>query len=303
MGGHRIRCVTRNQFASHHNVTAMALPLPTDVVDLILGFFQADLVTLKTCAQSHPTLSKLSERHIYAKITLHDDLDSDKIDPLAGSLRTTEFTQILDKSPDIANHVRSLKIYVNNEEEPKQLEEATVSHLNSVASILPTFLGLTKIAIEGTPRSRTILSWHTLPETFRQVFLNILHVQDMKEVSISCITFFPLSLLDNCKNRNVKVTLDMCQETRCDRKSKERGSFEHLSVENYSGTYVEGIMAWIQTHGLRSLKFVPLYRQVWQYRLLLPPFLAACSSTLTNLDVGIEDEHCTSLSFLELHSF
>ena len=67
--------------------------------------------------------------------------------------------------------------------------KATVSRLSSVATILPTFSGLTKMSIEGTLSIPFSFSWHILPEKICRI---ILHVQDMKEVSISRGTFFPL---------------------------------------------------------------------------------------------------------------
>ena len=164
--------------------------------------------------------------------------------------------------------------------------------------MLPTFSGLTKISINGIPQTNFLFSWHKLPETFCQGFLHILHVQDMEEVAISNVTFFPLSLLDDCKNRNVKVTLDMCHEPSYDKTSKRHGSFpplERLSVKNILGTRLEGIATWIQTHGLRSPEYKVPYRQVWQFGAFLPQLLAACSSTLTDF--------CTSLPSLELDLF
>ena len=237
------------------------MSLSTDLVDYILSFLQSDLVTLKTCAQSHPTLSKLSERYIYANVTLHDDLDT--LDPLKlEGLRTSEFTQILAKRPDIANHVRGLSVRVISAWDSGEFEEfeATSSHLNSVASLLPTLSGLTKLAIRGDYQSWLPFSWHTLPEAFHQAFLHFLHAQFMKDVFIYNAEFFPLSLLNNC--RNVRATLDSCEETRYDsEKSTEDmllscpGTFEHLTIRHCSPTCLKNIIGWMQIHSLRSLKF------------------------------------------------
>src|SRR6266568_937386 len=149
------------------------MSLPNDLVDYILSFLQSDLVTLEKCAQSHPTLSELSERYIYANITLCDDLDRSK------DLRSSEFTRILAKRPDIAKHVRSLTVRVSGSGLEAQCK-ARLSHLDSASSLLPTFSGLTKLTIEGSPQDWFSFSWQALPETFHQAFLHFIHAQGKK---------------------------------------------------------------------------------------------------------------------------
>src|SRR5437660_353443 len=108
------------------------MTLPTDVVDLILSFLRSDPVALKACAQSHPILSNLSERYIYADIILYEGLQVSTLKLLEG-LTTSDFTA---ESPQIANHVRILKVYLNDDADPEQ-RKATTSHLNNLALILP----------------------------------------------------------------------------------------------------------------------------------------------------------------------
>ena len=107
------------------------MSLPTEVVDHILSFLQSDLAILRTCAQSHPILSKLSSRYIYAHISLHDDLYDTVI---TTGLRTSELTQTLANTPDIANHVRNLTVFCLTGNSGFKQHEATISHLNGVAS-------------------------------------------------------------------------------------------------------------------------------------------------------------------------
>ena len=276
------------------------MSLPIDVVDYTLSFLHSDRVTLKICAQSHPTLSRLSERFIYANVTLHDDLD--KFDPLEEDLRTSEFTQVIAKIPSIARHVRSLAVCVTDNADPEQ-GQATSSHLEGVASLLPTFSGLTKLTIKGNIRNKFPFSWRTLPETFHQAFLHFLHRQAMKDVVIFYAAFFPISLLDNCKY--VRATLDKCEETQYDVGEESTtedmlslsachpaGTFEHLSIRHCSQTCGENIAAWVETHHLRSLKYNGL-RGASELRKFLPEVLLACSNSLTELHLDIED-YCRS---------
>jgi len=281
------------------------MSLPIDVVDYTLSFLHSDRVTLKTCAQSHPTLSRLSERYIYANVILHDDLD--KFDPLE-DLRTSEFTQIIAKTPDIAHHVRNLTICVTDKPVPEQ-GQATSSHLDTVASLLATFSGLTKLTIKGNAQNPLPFSWSTLPETFHQAFLHFLHRQAMKDVVIFHAAFFPLALLNNCKY--VRATLDKCEETQYDNEestedmllpsSHPARAFEHLSIRHCSQTCRENIAAWVETHNLRSLKYKGL-RGVSEIRNFIPEVLFACSNSLTELHLDVED-YCKSIAQKKFHSF
>jgi hypothetical protein len=122
------------------------MSLPIDVVNHILAF-NSDQTSKpsKICAEGHPILSKLSERYIYANVTLHDDHFNPSIS------RISEFSQILAKSPDIANYVRSLKMICVDGGVGSKQYKATSSHLNGVASLLPVLSGITSftVTIEG----------------------------------------------------------------------------------------------------------------------------------------------------------
>ena len=266
------------------------MSLPNDLVDYILSFLQSDPVTLKKCAQSHPTLDQLSERYIYANITLCDDLDPSK------DLRSSEFTRILAKRPDIAKHVRSLTVRVSGNLGLEQ-DKTRLSHLDSAAFLLPALSGLTKLTIQERPEGWFHFSWQILPETFHQAFLHFIHAQGKKEVSICDVSFFPLSWLNNCKN--VRVTLEQCEETQYDRESTKDmllsypEPFEHLSVRYCSETCLENTTAWLQTHNLRSLEYKLGRGGVEESRTFLPQALVACSNSLTNLCLDI-DHYCTS---------
>jgi len=51
--------------------TSMALP--AELLDHILSFLQSDPETLKTCSESHPSLSQLAEPYLYAHVLLKTD--------------------------------------------------------------------------------------------------------------------------------------------------------------------------------------------------------------------------------------
>ena len=272
------------------------MTLPTDVVDLILSFLQSDPAALKACAQSHPNLSNLSERYIYANIILYEGHRVSTLGSLEG-LKTSKFSRLLAKSPEIANHVRILKVYLNDDADIEQ-SQAMAFHLNNLAWILPLLSGLTRITLAGTPDNWYHFSWRTLPEAFCQAVVHVLHIQGMKAVTLSRVAYFPMSLLNNCKD--IRITLDKCEEMQYDEEPIEDVSFpafEHLSIRNCSATSLKNTMAWIRNHKLRTLNAAGDVGKFWKS---FPRLLAACSSSLTHLELDIAD-HCT-FSFVEHHS-
>ena len=262
--------------------------LPIDIVNHIMSFLRSDIVTLRTCAEIHPILFDLSERYIYANVTLCDNL-YDLSSPT--DLRTSEFTQILARRPDIANHVRSLEVVCVNGDPGSEQHEVTSSHLDDVASLLPMFAELTRFTITGILND-FYFSWHSMPETFCQAFLYCLHTQViMEDIVISCIAFFSMSLLNNCKN--VRVTFDYCPEVQFDKKStiSEDVSqsypvpFDHISIIR-SETSMENIAAWVKSHGLRSLGCEAI-----EFTTSFQRLLVACSGSLT--DLCLDTKYCT----------
>ncbi len=110
--------------------------------------------------RSH-TYPKIAECYIYAEISLYDDLST--VDPREG-LRTSKCAQIIVKNPNITNYIRSLKVYVKDSEAVPEQPKAMATHLNNVASMLPTFSRLKKMTLSGLyiHQSRFIsrISWH-----------------------------------------------------------------------------------------------------------------------------------------------
>ena len=265
------------------------MSLPNDLIDYILSFLQSDLDTLQKCAQSHSTLHKLSERYFYADIVLRDHFGREGI-------LTIEFMQLLAKRPDIAKHVRCLTVRMSYGTSP------TGYHIKGVASLLPTFSGLTNFIIKGSYLYdcpfKSKITWPHLHGMFQEAFLDFLHTQGKKKVTVCDAVGFPLSLLNNCEN--VRMTLHRCKDTQYDNESTEdvslscRKPFEHLSLVCCSETCLKSTTAWLQTRSLRSLEY-----QGWpqsndkEIRQSLPRVLVACSHSLTNLCLHIED-HCTS---------
>ena len=287
-----VTSVTHSFASAHTNMSSETLPI--DLIDHILSFLRSDLDTLKICAQTHPILSDLSERYIYAVVILHHDSDYfPRATPDVTNLWTRDFVQILVNKSTIANHVRCLEVFCGSEDPDPKQHEMRCSHFDSVASLLPMLTGLTRLMIRGRPMLalNPCFSWHAMTETFRQAFL---HQLQLRDIVVRYISFFPMASLND--RRNVRLSLEYCEETQYDGNSQSyQVPFDHISIIGCSEMCLDSIASCVKSHGLRSLKCSP-YLFTNSFRQLLD----ACSNSLTNL--YLLDSGCTSSIAYLFHS-
>jgi len=230
------------------------------------------------CTHADPILSKLAERYMYADITLFDDPH-----PKVISRTTHQLTQILANKPEVSHYIRSLNIY---------LKDYGNSPLIALSSLLPTFSQLTSVTLIGNQKDSC---WDELPKKFRQAFVLFLRAQ-VRELCISSVSSFPLSSLDGCRKLGV-VTLDLCGEMQYDKESmKDRLAsplLKHFAFRSCHRMRMEDITSWVQARNLHTLEFTGAPEDVERsFREHLPPLLAACSHSLTNLCLDLKDK-CT----------
>lgn len=111
----------------------MPVKLPLDVVDHILSFLQSDMVALKACSRTHPSLSRLAERYLYAYITF----DMACFLYHRGN-EEIELFEILSERPHIAKYIRSFDIYFDIFSTPKDISSALLimSQLRRIKLVL-----------------------------------------------------------------------------------------------------------------------------------------------------------------------
>ena len=257
------------------------MSLPTDIVDYILSFSQVS--ALESCAQSHPILSKLVERHLYSTIILHDEPLSPHVHHLC--LRISQLTKRLSDNAHVANYVRNLTIYVNSD-----LRLVRPTNLEDILPIMPMFSQLRKVTFSDyTGRG---LSWQRLSMKFRSAFFNTLNQQPLKDVSIGHISGFPLSLLDNCETVR-SLTLYRCSYVHHEGALHKPGpaTLESLSIRDCDKTSLRNIIAWVRTRRVRSLEFLQRFE-------LFPQLLSGCVNSLTDLTLDFENIESVSCIFL-----
>ena len=252
--------------------------IPPEIVDLVFSFLEADPFTLQKCVQCHPEISKIAERHLYANITI---LDSKSSRDHPQIMPSSTLVQLLSHSPYIANYVRSLTIMLTRGPSlGSQLDPEVASVLRDKLRLLEKF-GLT-----SNLNYMYRIAWPEVHENVQAVLSTFLRLPTLKEVSISRIAHFPLSLLDECRN----VTRVLLQNNFCHSDYKVvRPSYpplDFLSLQDCCPT----VIPWIRSHTPRSLDFLVDDPYTFQ------KILQVCSDTLTNLNVDLGHRTCAFFS-------
>jgi hypothetical protein len=239
---------------------------PPEIIDHILSFLQWERATLKVCARGHPSLEKLVERHLYAHLTVErsPSLISDDYEP-------SDLLKCIVDSPNIANHVRSLRISVFR------------GDCQPLESILPMVTQLQAFSLSGIS-----VGWDDLPESFRTAITNCLRLPTLTNVNISNINSFPLSALDHSSSLK-RLSLSGIFH----RLASVSPPFYYppldLILDDCSSTSTEIITSWVESRNLHSLRSNGDLGQVSR-------LLEVCANTLTTLMVRIPDD-CTHITF------
>ena len=162
------------------------------------------------------------------------------------------------------------------------------------------FSALRKVSLETDGR---VCPWQVLPEKFRLAFVNFLRLRSVAELCIGPNTSgFPLSLLDNSRVLPFKtLALEGCYRANYTGTvagpPNPSGLVEDLHIGKCNDETLRSVTAWLQMRGPSSLTFERL-GDAPSSILTLSNLLAACSNSLTKLDIGIA-HGCASLSFHE----
>ena len=269
------------------------MALPTEIVDYILGFLKPDLISLKTCTQTHPSgmISDLAERHLYSSITIIYDngIVSDSTSEIC--FRARDLSEILCKNPRIANYVRNLKINYLEERHPNP------SNLEKISLILPLFSLLRKLTINQARDYYDIAigAWRTMnpavPTTVCNYLLDPLRFPSMPDVRIENFSL-DSSLLHHCQSFK-SLTFSQCS-FRPDTSTLDPGIFyppplvKSLSIERCDGVSLHNIVSWVRTLPLRSLRLFGLGDYACSSDDFDSLLSQLFSSSLNDLDVNFE---------------
>jgi len=251
------------------------MQLSIEVVDHILSFLQSDPVSLKACYNSHPLLSQLAERHQFAHVVLDDFNTRDTF-----GFESSEFTKIIHRRPHIAAYVRSIEMKV-------------VEYSQELSSILSMMTLLRKVKLYGGGQ------WQSIPEHFRQAFLDCTHLRSMEDVTIGRLSDFPLFALYNIKRLTLCQWLDYeyPPNTTMDDSVAHKFQLDSLSLTDFERDSLRKVIAWLPSCTFRSLET----SVDADYRLDDLPYqglLDNCSNSLTDLQLsfGSRCMSCLSLS-------
>ena len=156
----------------------LEMNLPAEILDHILSFLRSDPVALRACCESHPSLSKLAEPYLYARISLRtDDMFPEQ------NLSVFDLSKLLSNSPHLVHYIFSLHIVFVGYQPDVQVNR----HVEEISAILPLLSALRTITLErgrGSPGQ--------LPESFTLVFMDCLLLPSMHKVRILNLDDIPL---------------------------------------------------------------------------------------------------------------
>jgi hypothetical protein len=253
-----------------HSVLTM---FPPEVIDHVLSFLQRDRATLECCAQVHPSLSQLVERHLYAHITIQNFYkgNSDAYYP-------SDFLKRILDNPNIPKHVRSLRINLF------VFRGILSDGYREFEMILPTLTQLQAIFLSsgtGTP-----VVWSDLRESFRIALTNCLQLPTLTDVKVSNLKSFPLSALDHSSSlKGLLLSGDFASVPSVP--SLVYPSLDALILDHCSSMNI--VTSFVKSRNLRSLDFM---RGSFGF---FSRLLEVCANTLTTLKIHVSHE-CTHIT-------
>ncbi|KDR83182.1 hypothetical protein GALMADRAFT_873658 [Galerina marginata CBS 339.88] len=263
--------------------------LPVELLDYIFTFMRDDHPSLKACTGVNQAFSEIVEKHLYYELSLYN------IDSLntRGELRPAQLLKLFTDQPQLASHVRSLRIIISGLAFLQWFVTRTMNE-DDIGRIFPRISHLSRISLAG--RRNSLISWGRLQDDFQTSFVEILRTRSLVDVAIYDMDNFPLSLLDNCKSlKHLELSgsfsskADDAAETSISNSTNPvRAQLTSLSLRYWSSS-VGQILGWLQSESsphigtLRSLKMT---LQHVEYGSVVPAIFAACSTSLKELELN-----------------
>jgi len=153
--------------------------LPVEILDQILYLLRDDILALRASADVNQSFADIVEKHLYHHVTLG-----------GSEMTAAQLSKLLVDSPHIVTYIRSLQITLssnNTYSNRRPLEQ-------EFAPILPRLLHLTALSLHA--ENEYSVAWPKLHLKFQSSFLACIRSPTLVNVSISWVTRFPLSLLE-----------------------------------------------------------------------------------------------------------
>ena len=239
-----------------------------------LGLHFQLLAKRSSCSQvmfrwtaAHPLLSSITERHLFAYITVYLAINSFHSSPIDGYL-VPQLSSRLSQWPYLANQIRGIAIDDGSYRSSNSLEE--------LSTILLLILCSEKFSLCNIERLK-------MTRKFRSTLLDYLRTSHMQEIYLQHSHNFPLAILDDARNIKIlKVRASRCNFKHC-------ASHTPTSLESFFLVDVESVYEYITWAVPRAKNLISLHVKTTMVRFPnLSPILDACMESLRSLtlDVG-----------------
>ena len=266
------------------NLQITSMSPPAEVLSHIFSFLQLEPAALQACLESHPSLFRLVQPHLYSHINFNTD---------SSSPRPADLTEVLSKRPYTVHYIRSLEINLDS-----GLDFEIQQHrLEEISTILPNLLVLREITLSHS--LCPFWGWEAQPECFRLAFLECLRLQSMRDVCISDVLHFPFksALNGECKSiRSLTVhglhwvhpSSSIYLNVDLDGSFTNRGlPLKSLCLQRCTEKFLQGFVPWLAASRpqLWSLEF-HCFHGDGGYD-FLPMLLSSSSNSLTSLELDL----------------
>jgi len=232
----------------------MRPPLPAELIDYIFSFLRGDIPALNACFGSHPSISQLAERYLFADVVF-GELDS--------LMLYKKLSKKFSKNPRILQYIRTLKFFNTT---------SVYSELPVLLSMIPQMVNLVSVTLCEIQRNNPVNT---------SILRVCLQQPSVKRVLLSRFRRFPLSLLDKGKYIK-KLTLLDCQPISEPKSKSPQQLPEELSIRGSLDIY---LLTWL-TDRVANLKSLHLEMEK-EHWTSFPDLLSACSRTLTELHLSV----------------
>src|SRR5438270_3827170 len=147
--------------------------LPPEILDHIFDLlFHTDYKSLRACAEAHPFLSDLAERHLFSDIRVHCGSTG------GPTFNAMALSKLFHDKPRLAKHVDSLAIELRS----NALDEDCFTAISFIVTMV---LRLRTIDLDSN------IAWCKFPTHFREALTDCLGLPSIKRVSLSRVDDFP----------------------------------------------------------------------------------------------------------------
>jgi len=243
---------------------------PVELLDEIFYFIRDDAPALRASADVNQNFADIVEKHLYHHVTLGGP-----------EMTAAQLSKILVDSSHIITYIKSLGIYLSRTNSLSFLQGLRTEEEYALIRVLPRLLHLTALSLHANIEPG--VPWSDIHSNFKLSFLDCIRSPTLFDVSINCVTGFPLSLLE--ESLQLK-SLSLIGSFSSGGLSKKQGVVMFPHLQSLTIETPPELVEWLDRTNFSQLRSLV----IWMLKGTSADFIAGILS------------NSKSLTYLELHS-